>query len=234
MEIITVESGGDELQSDEEKTALVPSGGNAVSTDESPEMTENIFRRHIRKNTKKASLAKHRLWMESVQHEYPMPYVSYKIGAYIRYYNQTKYGNYIEKHKQQFIDDIGMCPRWTLVDFYIDNGMTAPRMENSKEWCRLLDDCFKGKVNLIVTQKMSSVSSDPEELTFIARILAALKKPVGIYFISEDIFTLSSYYTIDLHDSGFLPKGWKVLPEDEIDREGIEGSSQKAIPEIID
>ena len=127
-----------------------------------------------------------------------------------------------------------MCPRWTLVDFYIDNGMTAPHMENSKEWCRLLDDCFKGKVNLIVTQKMSSVSSDPEELTFIARILAALKKPVGIYFISEDIFTLSSYYTIDLHDSGFLPKGWKVLPEDEIDREGIEGSSQKAIPEILD
>ena len=118
-----------------------------------------------------------------------------------------------------FIDDIAMCPRWTLVDFYIDRGMTAPHMENSKEWCRLLDDCFTGKVDLIVTQKVSSVSSDYEEITFIARLLAAQKKPVGIYFISEDIYTLASYYTQDLYRGNLLPEGWEPLPEDELDRE---------------
>ena len=181
----------------------------------------NILRQHIKENPKRALLARHRIWMDSLKKEYPMPYIPYKIGVYIRYYNQTKHDNYIEKHKQQFIDDIAMCPLWTLVDFYIDKGMSAPHMENSREWCRLFDDCLLGKVDLIVTQKVSSVSSDPEEITFIARMLAAQKKPVGIYFISEDIYTLASYYMKDLYQDNPLPEGWEILPEDDLDRELI-------------
>ena len=189
----------------------------------------NILRQHIRDNPRKALMARHRAWMESVPHEYPMPYIPYRIGVYIRYYNQTRHENYIEKHKQQFIDDIAMCPKWKLIDFYIDSGMAAPHMENSKEWCRLLEDCFSGKVNLIVTQKVSSVSSDPEEMTFLSRILAAQKKPVGIYFISEDIYTLASYYTQDLHEGSLFPDGWQILPEDEIDHELLEGSPRQLV-----
>ena len=179
--------------------------------------SENVFRRHFIEDPKKELLAEHRRWMNAQQREYPLPYVPYRIGVYIRYYNQTKYENYLEKHTQQFVDDIALCPQWTLVDFYIDKGMTAPRMENSVEWCRLLGDCFSGKVNLIVTQKVRSVSNDPDEMSFIARILAAQKNPVGIYFISEDIFTLASYYRPDLKDQQFLPYGWEVLPDDEMD-----------------
>ena len=177
----------------------------------------NVFRRRYKNEPENELLVEHRQWMNAQQHEYPMPYTPYRIGVYIRYYNQTKYENYLEKHAQQFIDDISLCPEWTLVDFYIDKGMTAPRMENSKEWCRLLGDCFSGKVNLIVTQKVRSVSNDPEEMAFIARILAAQKNPVGIYFISEDIFTLASYYQPDLKDRNFLPYDWEALPRDELD-----------------
>lgn len=71
----------------------------------------------------------------------------YKIGVYIRYFSQIWHENYLEKHIQQYMDDIALCPQWTLVDFYVDRGMTAPHMEYSKEWCRLLEDCFTGKVN---------------------------------------------------------------------------------------
>ena len=38
---------------------------------------------------------------------------------------------------------------------------------------------------------------------------------IGIYFISEDIFTLASYYQHDLHEVDFLPEGWTLLPDDE-------------------
>ena len=144
----------------------------------------NVLRRHIKENPKKAVLARHRLWMSSIPHEYPMPYTPYKIGVYIRYFNQTRHENYLEKHIQQYMDDIALCPQWTLVDFYVDKGMTAPHMEYSKEWCRLLEDCFTGKVDLIVTQKVSNVSNDWKEMTFVARMLAAQEHPVGIYFIS--------------------------------------------------
>lgn len=178
---------------------------------------ENVFRRHYIESEKERAIAKHKLWLATIEHEYPMPYIPFKIGVYIRYHNQTKYDDYIEKHIQQFTDDIMLCPKWTLVDFYIDKGSKAPSMESSPEWCRLLGDCFEGKVDLIVTQNKSSVSTDGEELGFIARILAAQKHPIGIYFISDDIYTLASYYRADLKNDDVLPPGYTVLPDDELD-----------------
>lgn len=155
---------------------------------------------------KPSKLAQHREWLKSIRHEYPSPSTPYKIGVYIRYFNQTKYDNYIEYHKQQFIDTIANCPNWKLIDFYIDDGAVAPNMESAPEWCRLLNDAFEGKVDLILTQKISNVSKKPAEISFCARMLAAQEHPIGIYFISEDLFTLASYYREDLKDTFFLPK----------------------------
>ena len=61
------------------------------------------------------------------------------------------------------------------------------------------------------------MSSDWHEMVFIARMLAAQEHPVGIYFVSEDIFTLASYYQPDLRDEGLFPAGWQMLPPDEQD-----------------
>ena len=102
-------------------------------------------------------------------------------------------------------------------------------MESSSEWCRLLEDCFSGKVNLIVTQKAGNISDDPEELTFISRILATQIPPVGIYIISEDIFTIASYFRDSLTDRNMLPDGWETLPEDDLDEPMI---SRSTIPRI--
>lgn len=191
----------------------------------------NVLRRHIKEDLMKEKLAKHQLWMNSMPHEYPMPYTPYKIGVYIRYYNQTRYENYLEKHLQQYMDDIALCPQWTLVDFYVDEGQTAPHMEYSKEWCRLLEDCFTGRVDLIMTQKISNVSSDWHEMAFVARMLAAQEHPIGIYFISEDIFTLASYYQSDLRDEGLFPAGWQMLPPDELDEPMLSTMKKPALLE---
>ena len=52
-------------------------------------------------------------------------------------------------------------------------------------------------------------------MTFCAKLLARQEHPVGIYFISEDIFTLASYYTADPADGLFQPPpGRQVLPEE--------------------
>ena len=77
----------------------------AASYDESQ---GNVFRRHIKTDPNKQMLAEHRRWMDAQQKEYPMPYVPYRVGVYIRYYNQTRHENYIEKHTQQFADDIAL------------------------------------------------------------------------------------------------------------------------------
>ncbi len=163
-------------------------------------------------------IAEHKNWLKNIRRERPNTATPYKVGIYIRYFNQTKYENYLDFHIKQFKDTIALCPQWELVDIYIDNGATPPNMETAPEWSRLLEDAFNGKVDLIITQKVSNVSKKMHEITFCARLLASLKHPVGMYFISEDIFTTASYYKNDLKDTFFLPDGdWKMLPEDSLD-----------------
>lgn len=160
-------------------------------------------------------LAEHKAWLQNIRHERPNTAHHYRVGIYIRYYNQTKYDNYLEKHLQEFNDTMALCPNWELVDFYIDEGATAPNMESAKEWSRLLQDCLDGKIDLIITQKVKNVSKKPHEITYLARILSRMNPPVGMYFISEDIFTLASYYQSDRMDEFFLPSpDWKLLPDD--------------------
>ena len=164
------------------------------------------------------TIADHREWLKSIRHERPSTDVPFKVAIYIRYFNQTRYDNYLAYHKKQFADTVSLCPKWTLVDFYVDEGSTAPNMESAAEWTRLLDDALEGKVNLIITQKVSNVSKRTNEVALCSRLLAAQDPPVGIYFISEDIFTLASYYQEDLRDTEFIPyPEWKPLPDpDEI------------------
>jgi len=163
-------------------------------------------------------IAGHKAWLKSIRHEQPNPKHHFNVGIYIRYFNQTKHDNYLEYHVNQYKDTMALLPNWELVDFYIDEGATAPNMESAKEWCRLLKDSFAGKVDLIITQKVSNVSKKYYEIAVLARVLSALKKPVGIYFVSEDIYTLASYYIHDKRDTEFFPSpDWELLPDDELD-----------------
>ena len=160
-------------------------------------------------------IAEHRQWLKSIRHEKPSTKFPFRVGIYIRYFNQTRYEDYLNKHIEQFQNTMALCPNWTLVDFYIDEGSVAPHMESAPEWSRLLQDCFDGKVDLIITQKISNVSRETDEVTLCARLLASQTPPIGIYFISEDLFTLASYYMNDLHDTGFFPsEDWELLPDE--------------------
>ena len=187
--------------------------GQVNNTDETGSL--NPFAISPEEEERRRMVTRHRAWMESVQHEYPNPEIPFRIGVYIRFFNQTRYDNYLLFHKQEFIDTIVLCPNWTLVDFYVDEGQTAPYMENAKEWSRLLQDCLDGKIDLIITQKVSNVTRDPNEITLVSRLLATQKNPVGIYFVNEDIFTLASYYQEDMREQKFFPSpDWQMLPDD--------------------
>ena len=149
-------------------------------------------------------IALHKNWLNTVARERPNPNQAFRVVVYIRYFNQTKHENYLEYHVKQFMDTIQMCPKWKLVGIYVDEGMNAPRMESAPEWSRLLDDCMAGKADLIITQKISNISKRVSDAILCSRLLAAQDHPIGIYFISEDLFTLASYYQDDLRDTSFF------------------------------
>ncbi len=173
----------------------------------------NVFRRNDISDEQKAMIRRHRQWLDQFRKEYPLPSHPYRIGVYIRFFNQTKYKNYLDYHKKEFTDTIALCPLWTLVDFYVDHGPSAPNIESAPELCRLLNDCRDGKVNLIITQKISNMSRKAWDLTLILRIL--LSMGIGVYFINEDIFTMAAYYNMDRIDTEFLVPGLEPLPEEE-------------------
>ena len=153
----------------------------------------NIIKLDPEDEQKIKDLSDHMAWITTIPHEIPSPYHHFKIGVYIRYFNQTKYPNYLDYHKAEYSDTIALCPNWELVDFYVDEGQTPPKMENAPELMRLVNDCMSGKVDLIITQRLKSISNDPFELTFLSRMFATQKHPIGIYFVNEDMFTLASY-----------------------------------------
>ena len=79
-------------------------------------------------DTEKAEMiAEHLMWLHSIRRERPLVSRPYKVGIYIRYFNQTRYDNYLDFHKKGFIDTIGLCPKWELVDFYLQTAkLTDP------------------------------------------------------------------------------------------------------------
>ena len=142
-----------------------------------------------------------------------------RVAAYCRVStddeDQIKSYNSMVKYYTDFIQN---NKQWVFAGVYADKAITGTKVDKREDFQRLIQDCMDGKVDLIITQKVSNVTKKPYEVTILSRMLATLKKPVGIYFISEDIFTLASYYQEDMRDTDFFPEGWVCLPDDEPER----------------
>lgn len=170
-----------------ENTKLLPLG-----TEQGLEETEYpSFDLCLGENMVSPLVAQHRQWLKTIRHEVPNPKIPFKVAVYIRFFNQTKYRDeeYLERNKEVFRATLAQYPMWEFVGFYIDNGSTAPYMENSTAWSELLSDCDAGKVDLIITQKVSNVSRDAQEMTIAQEcsLLASLLLASTSY---QKIYTL--------------------------------------------
>lgn len=170
-----------------ENTKLLPLG-----TEQGLEETEYpSFDLCLGENMVSPLVEQHRQWLKTIRHEVPNPKIPFKVAVYIRFFNQTKYRDeeYLERNKEVFRATLAQYPMWEFVGFYIDNGSTAPYMENSTAWSELLSDCDAGKVDLIITQKVSNVSRDAQEWRFAQEcsLLASLLLASTSY---QKIYTL--------------------------------------------
>lgn len=58
-----------------------------------------------------------RTLLSNLRGERPNPQQHYKVGIYIRYFNQTKHVDYLDYHVKQYQDTMALCPNWELIDF---------------------------------------------------------------------------------------------------------------------
>ena len=113
-----------------------------------------------------------------------------RVAAYIRVSGAGgAFSKMLETEKTQFETGIKNHANWTFTGCYADS---CPVTGERPELARLLDDCRADNIDIIVTKGTSRISKKPAEIVKIALELAMLKNPVGIYFMEEDCFTLSS------------------------------------------
>lgn len=95
-----------------------------------------------------------------------------------------------EAQKQYYEAYIGGKTGWTLAGIYADKGISGTRMANRPGFQRLLADCERGRVDIIVTKSISRFSRNTVDLIGTIRMLGRLG--VAVYFEKEEINTLST------------------------------------------
>ena len=118
---------------------------------------------------------------------------SYKrVAAYCRVStddpNQT---SSYELQKNYYEEYIKEHPGWELVGIYADEGISGTSLAHREEFHRMLDDCNAGKIDLIITKSISRFARNTVDSISTVRQLAQLKRPVGVLFETENLFTLN-------------------------------------------
>ncbi len=95
-----------------------------------------------------------------------------------------------EAQKQYYESYIGGKPGWTLAGIYADKGISGTCMAKRPEFQKLLSDCEKGRIDIIITKSISRFSRNTVDFIETIRKLGSLG--VAVYFEKENINTQSS------------------------------------------
>ena len=95
-----------------------------------------------------------------------------------------------ELQKNHYEDMVNEKPNWDLVGIYADEGISGTSLQHRDNFLLLLKDCHEGKVDIIITKSVSRFARNIVDCISEVRALKALDPPVGVFFETENIFTL--------------------------------------------
>ena len=79
-------------------------------------------------------------------------------------------------------------PDWTLVRLYADEGITGTSMRKRKEFLKLIEDCRKGKIDLVITKSVTRFARNT--LEGIQTVRELRRMGIGVFFEKENTNTL--------------------------------------------
>lgn len=97
-----------------------------------------------------------------------------------------------ELQKNHYEDVVSRRPNWQLVEIYADEGISGTSLQHRDSFIRMISDCQKGKIDLIVTKSVSRFARNVVDCIKIIRDLKAMNPPIGVFFETENIYTLNS------------------------------------------
>ncbi len=95
-----------------------------------------------------------------------------------------------ELQKNHYEDLVNRRTNWELVDIYADEGISGTSLQHRDSFIRMINDCNDGKIDLIVTKSVSRFARNIIDCIGYVRQLKAAEPPIGIFFETENIFTL--------------------------------------------
>ena len=96
--------------------------------------------------------------------------------------------NSYEAQVAYYTDYINKNPKWHFVDIYADEGISGTGVKKRKDFQRMLRDCDKGKIDLILTKSVSRFARNTvDSLEYIRKLKA---NRIGIYFEEQNCNTL--------------------------------------------
>lgn len=133
---------------------------------------------------------------------YITEYLLKRVAAYCRVSTkQEEQLNSYETQVRYYTDRINREPGWKLAGIYADKGITGTSMKKRDEFNKLIRQCKRGKVDMIIVKSISRFARNTLDCLKITRMLRELK--VDVYFEEQNLHSIdpSSEFYISIYGS---------------------------------
>ena len=114
-----------------------------------------------------------------------------RVAAYCRVSTDTEeQASSYETQISHYEESIRSKPEWELVNVYADDGISATSTKKREEFNRMIEDCKKGLIDMIITKSISRFARNTVDCLNYIRMLKDMNIPV--YFEKESINTMDA------------------------------------------
>lgn len=92
-----------------------------------------------------------------------------------------------QAHYRQLVQD---HPNWDLKHIFADQGISGTSLKNRDEFNAMIDACKRGEYDLILTKSVSRFARNLVDCISLIRMLKGLTPPVGVFFETDNLYTL--------------------------------------------
>ena len=112
-----------------------------------------------------------------------------KVAAYCRVSTDSEdQMNSYRAQMEYYTKHISENPDWEFVDVYADEGITGTLVKKRENFLRMIRDCEKGKIDMILTKSVSRFARNiVDSLSFVRKLKAM---GIAIYFEEQNINSL--------------------------------------------
>ena len=94
----------------------------------------------------------------------------------------------LENQIKWYDDQAAYHPNWTVLDKYIDEGITGTQAKKRPAFLRMIEDAHKGRFDLIVTREVCRFARNTVDTLVTTRELKNMG--IEVYFVEDNIWTM--------------------------------------------